>query len=55
VAALFLVGGGALARNGFFAHDGGYGFILFWLPAWVLATAFVVSLIPEQGAASARA
>jgi hypothetical protein len=45
-AALFLVGGAAaaLARNGFFAPDGGYGFILFWLPPiWVAVTAFVAT------------
>jgi hypothetical protein len=43
-AAAFLVGGATLARNGFFAPDGGFGFILFWLlPAWVVATAFVGS------------
>jgi hypothetical protein len=41
VAATFLVGGGALARDGLFAPDGGYGFILFWLfPIWVAVTAF---------------
>jgi len=35
VAAAFLVGGASLARDGFFAPDGGYGFILFWLlPLW---------------------
>jgi len=44
VAAMFLVGGAALARNGFFAPDGGYGFILFWLlPLWVTVTAFVAT------------
>lgn len=43
-AAMFLVGGAALARNGFFAPDGGYGFILFWLlPLWVAVTAFVAT------------
>lgn len=42
VAALFLLGGGALARNGFFAPDGGYSFLLFWLlPLWVAVTGFV--------------
>jgi hypothetical protein len=40
VAAAFL-GGGALARDGFFAPDGGYGFILFWLLLlWVVVTAW---------------
>lgn len=30
------MGGADLARNGFFALDGGYGFLLFWLlPLWV--------------------
>jgi len=44
VALMFLVGGAALARHGFFAPDGGYGFILFWLlPAWVAVTAYVAS------------
>ena len=43
-AALFLVGGAALARNGFFAPDGGYVIILFWLlPIWVAVTAFVAT------------
>jgi hypothetical protein len=43
-AALFLVGGAALARNGFFAPDGGYKIILFWLlPIWVAVTAFVAT------------
>jgi len=56
LAALFLVGGGALARNGFFAPDGGYYFILFWLlPVWAMVTAVAASPVPEQGAASARA
>jgi hypothetical protein len=42
-AVAFLAGGATLARNGFFAPDGGYGFILFWLlPLWVAVTAFVV-------------
>ena len=44
VALAFLVGGATVARNGFFAPDGGYGFILFWLlPLWVAVTAFVAS------------
>ena len=44
IALLSLVGGAALARNGFFAPDGGYSFLLFWLlPIWVVATAFVTS------------
>ena len=44
IAFAFLVGGAAVARNGFFAPDGGYGFILFWLlPLWVAVTAFVAS------------
>jgi hypothetical protein len=44
VAAAFLLGGAALARNGFFAPDGDYGFILFWLlPLWVAVTAFVAT------------
>jgi len=43
-AVAFLVGGTTVARNGFFAPDGGYGFILFWLlPVWVAVTAFVAS------------
>jgi hypothetical protein len=47
VAAAFAVGGAALARNGFFAPDGGYGFILFWLlPLWVAVTAFVATSRP---------
>jgi hypothetical protein len=42
-AVAFLVGGATLARNGFLAPDGGYGFILFWLlPIWVAATGFVI-------------
>jgi hypothetical protein len=42
-AVAFLVGGAALARHGFLAPDGGYGFILFWLlPLWVAVTGFVV-------------
>lgn len=41
IAAAFLVGGASLARDGFFAPDGGYGFILFWLlPLWVVVTAW---------------
>jgi hypothetical protein len=41
-AVAFLAGGATLARNGFFAPDGGYGFILFWLlPIWVAVTGFV--------------
>jgi hypothetical protein len=33
--------GASLARDGFFAPDGGYGFILFWLlPLWVVVTAW---------------
>jgi hypothetical protein len=44
IAAMFPVGGAALARNGFFAPDGGYGFILFWLlPLWVALTAFAAT------------
>ena len=43
----FLVGGATLARNGFFAPDGGYGFILFWLlPLWAAVTGFVVRRDP---------
>ncbi len=43
-AAIFLAGGAALARNGFFAPDGGYTFILFWLlPVWVAVTGFVAT------------
>ena len=51
VAAAFLVGGGALSRRGFFAPDGGYGFILFWLfPLWVAVTAFAAtSARPSTG------
>ena len=31
--------GATLARHGFFAPDGGYGFIVFWLlPLWIAAT-----------------
>jgi hypothetical protein len=54
VAALFLLGGAALARNGFFAPDGAYGFILFWLlPLWVAVTAFVVT--PRRSSTPAAA
>lgn len=43
-AVAFLVGGAAVARNGLFAPDGGYGFILFWLlPVWVAVTGFAVT------------
>jgi hypothetical protein len=43
VSVAFLIGGATLARNGFFAPDGGYGFILFWLlPVWVAVTGFVI-------------
>ncbi len=43
-AAIFLAGGAALTRNGFFAPDGGYGIILFWLlPVWVAVTGFVAT------------
>ena len=46
VAAALLVGGASLARDGFFAPDGGYGFILFWLlPLWVVVTAWSQSRI----------
>ncbi|HET8872083.1 MAG TPA: hypothetical protein VFM83_00210 [Gaiellaceae bacterium] len=49
VALAFLVGGATLARNGFFAPDGGYGFILFWLlPLWVAVTAFVATPRPAS-------
>lgn len=42
-AAAFLVGGAAVAREGFLAPDGGYGFLLFWLlPIWVAVTGFIV-------------
>jgi hypothetical protein len=35
----FLAGGAGMARAGFFAPDGGYGFLLFWLlPLWLLVT-----------------
>jgi len=35
----FLVGGANMARSGFFAPDGDYGFLLFWLlPLWLLVT-----------------
>jgi hypothetical protein len=35
----FLVGGADMARAGFFATDGDYGFLLFWLlPLWLLVT-----------------
>jgi hypothetical protein len=35
----FLVGGADVAQEGFFAPDGGYGFILFWLfPLWLIVT-----------------
>jgi hypothetical protein len=47
VAAAFLVGGASLARDGSFAPDGGYGFILFWLlPLWVAVTAWSPSTRP---------
>jgi hypothetical protein len=43
-AAIFLAGGAALTRNGFFAPDGGYVIILFWLlPVWVAVTGFVAT------------
>jgi hypothetical protein len=39
----FLVGGAALADDGFFAPDGGYGFILFWLlPLWIAVSGVLV-------------
>jgi hypothetical protein len=39
----FLVGAAAVARTGFFAPDGDYGFVLFWLlPLWTAVTGFVV-------------
>ena len=51
-AVAFLVGGAAVARNGFFAPDGGYGFILFWLlPLWAAVTAFAAS--PKPAATTA--
>jgi hypothetical protein len=54
IAAAFLVGGAALARNGFFAPDGGYGFILFWLlPLWVVVTVFLAT--PRSGVSRAPA
>lgn len=38
-AVAFLAGGAGMARAGFFAPDGGYGFLLFWLlPLWLLVT-----------------
>jgi hypothetical protein len=53
VALAFLIGGATFARNGFFAPDGGYGFILFWLvPLWVAVTAFVAT--PQPAAAATR-
>ena len=58
IAALFLLGGAAVARNGFFAPDGGLGFILFWLlPLWVVVTVFAATRrrdpAPSQAAAAA--
>jgi hypothetical protein len=45
----FLVGAAAVARTGFFAPDGDYGFILFWLlPLWVAVTAFVATPRPAS-------
>jgi hypothetical protein len=39
LAAAFLVGGATVAQSGFFAPDGDYGFILFWLfPLWLIVT-----------------
>ena len=39
----FLVGAAAVARTGFLAPDGDYGFIMFWLlPLWTAVTGFVV-------------
>ena len=36
---VFLAGGADMARTGFFAPHGGYGFLLFWLlPLWLLVT-----------------
>jgi hypothetical protein len=44
------LGGAGFARNGFFAPDGGYGFLLFWLlPIWVLVTAFGATSRPQRG------
>lgn len=53
VALAFLIGGATFARNGFFAPDGGYGFIFFWLvPLWVAVTAFVAT--PQPAAAATQ-
>jgi hypothetical protein len=39
----FLLGGADMARAGFFAADGDYGFLLFWLlPLWLLVTSIVL-------------
>ncbi len=42
VAAAVLAGGADVARSGFFAPDGDYAFILFWLfPLWLIVTSVV--------------
>jgi hypothetical protein len=46
----FLAGGADMARAGFFAPHGGYGFLLFWLlPLWLLVTG--ISLLRRPAAA----
>jgi hypothetical protein len=44
----FLVGGANMARSGFFAADGDYGFLLFWLlPLWLLVTSIGLQRRPR--------
>jgi hypothetical protein len=49
VAAAFLIGGADVAQSGFFAPDGDYGFILFWLfPLWLIVTSVVFMRRAEE-------
>lgn len=55
-AAALLAGGATLSRNGGFAPDGNYGFLLFWLlPLWVAVTAFVATPRDRLSGIQARA
>jgi hypothetical protein len=52
----FVVGGANLARSGFFAADGDYGFLLFWLlPLWLLATSLCLLRRPRAAHDAAAA
>jgi hypothetical protein len=52
----FLAGGAGMARAGFFAPDGGYGFLLFWLlPLWLLATSLGLLRRPRPARDAAAA